>query len=536
MTACQEIIEHSPIALAITEGQAHTLWLVNAAFCALQGKQAEEMIGRPISEAISGLEVERVLALLDRVHGGEKNGSVKNLQYFDPGHSLRYKSYTVWGLPVRDGHPESLVIQITNFTEQAPETLELNSEMREINEQLILSALQLQDLADTAAGAERRLRTIIQGLNAIICEVDVLTGQFTFVSEQPEKFLGYPLERWTQEGFWKQVIHEEDYERAVAAFQRDGLPGDGDQRAFRVIAADGSEIWLRNITKAVRNAEGEVIKRRCIIVDVTEQQTAYLSLAKDLDRNQAIAEALQYSVLWQHSEKSFDSLKVDVFYEPALDEALLGGDFFDAFSLPNKSVMLVVGDVTGKGLKAAARTLEITFALRAFAQDYKNPADMITRLNEFICDFHHEDDPLAVAYVVLSLIVIDPITGAAQAASAGAEPPLVLRASGAVEEVAVRGLILGINHDAAYETTDMFLQEGDTLLMTTDGLTEARTGGDLFGSERLLEAARKADETGTLHDVGQAVLDAARRHGGGQFSDDVCLLLVRRDRLVSASL
>ena len=94
-----------------------------------------------------------------------------------------------------------------------------------------------------------------------------------------------------------------------------------------------------------------------------------------------------------------------------------------------------------------------------------------------------------------------------------------------------RGLILGIDHDAVYETTDLLLEEGDTLLMTTDGITETRRGRDFFGSERLLKAARKADGSGTLQDVGQAIIDAARAHGGGRFGDDVCLLLVRRDLL-----
>ena len=280
MNECQEIIELSPLAMAITEGSAHTLMSVNAAFCELLGKTAEDMLGHPVMEAISGANGGSILALLDRIYGGEKSGTVTPLRLSDPSH--KHKSYLVWGLPVVNGPTESLVIQVTDLTEQnltnehveqaAKEIVALNREMREINEQLVLSGLHQQTLAD---------------------------------------------------------------------------------------------------------------------------------------RNRAIAEALQYSILWQQPEKLFQGLKVAVFYEPALDDALVGGDFFDAFRLPNKSLMLVVGDVTGKGLKAAARTVEITFALRAFAQDYKNPADLITRLNEFICDFHPEDDGLGNDFVVLSLIIVD---------------------------------------------------------------------------------------------------------------------------------
>jgi PAS domain S-box-containing protein len=525
--------------MATTEGPAHTVRSVNPAFCALQGMHADAMIGLPISEAITGAGAANVLALLERVYGGEKSGFVNTLQYSEPGHNLTYKSYMVWNLPDTEDHMEGLVIQVTDFTEQAlagertdrttAEILDLNSEMREVNEQLVISGLQQHILADMAAGAERRLRNIVHGLNAIICEVDAVTGKFTYVSEQAETFLGYPVQRWTDEGFWKQVIYEEDYERALVGLRKAGSSQDVHQFAFRVTAANGSQIWLRNIMKAVKDADGAVTGYRCIIVDVTQQQTDHLALVKDLARNQAIADALQYSILWRHPEKSFHSLKVAAFYEPAMDEALVGGDLFDAFSLPNKSIMLVVGDVTGKGLKAAAHVAEIIFAVRAFAQDYHDPADVLTRLNEFICNFHREYDGDSNALVVLLIVVIDPTTGATRAASAGGEPPFILRASGAAEEMAVRGLILGIDSNARYEAEELSLEEGDLLLISTDGLTETRRGDDFFGYERLLDVARAAEASAPLPDIGKAILETARAYGGGRFKDDVCLLLARRD-------
>jgi serine phosphatase RsbU (regulator of sigma subunit) len=315
----------------------------------------------------------------------------------------------------------------------------------------------------------------------------------------------------------------------MAGFRVDGLPEDVQQHIFRVVAADGSEIWLRNMMKAVRNTDGMVVKRRCIIVDVTKQQTDHLEVMKDLARHRAIADALQYSILWEQPERSFHNLKVAAFYEPSMGDALVGGDLFDAFSLPNKSVMLIVGDVTGKGLPAAARISEIIFALRAFAQDYKDPADVMTRLNEFLCDFHGTDDERVEALVVLSIVVVDPDTGAIRMASAGSEPPFVVRASGVAEESQARGLILGVDRNASYDVADLVLEEGDMLLMTTDGLTEARSGNDFFGYERLLDVVRAADKAASLNDVGRAILDAARAHGRGRFGDDVCLLLARRD-------
>jgi serine phosphatase RsbU (regulator of sigma subunit) len=236
-------------------------------------------------------------------------------------------------------------------------------------------------------------------------------------------------------------------------------------------------------------------------------------------------------MLWQQPEKVFPGLTVATFYEPAAGDALVGGDFVDAFRLPDDSIMLIVGDVTGKGLQAAARTVEVRFASRAFAQDHPDPARAMGRLNEFICDFHPDDEqPDGNALVALSLVVVDASTGAARAASAGAEPPLILRAGGSVNEVEVRGLMLGIDRGVVYKTSKCTLDPGDTLLMTTDGITEARHGREFFGQARVGEAGLLAAQSGTPHDIGKAILDAARTHTGGRFRDDICLLVARRQR------
>lgn len=534
----KEIIENSPLAMATTEGPGHMLLFVSPAFCALQGKTADEIVGHPMSEAISGGGAQDILALLDGIYGGGKSGFVNHRQYSEPGHVLNSKSYTAWGLSAPNGHEDGLVIQVSDAAEarQANERdadagiRELNREIREINEQLVLSSVHQQTLAEMAASSELRLRGLIQGLNAIICEIDARTGTFTFVSEPAESFLGYPLKRWNEDGFWKRIIHADDYETASAALLTEGLAGEDLQYTFRVTAADGSEIWLRNIVKAVRNADGAIVKRRCVIVDATRQQSDHQALVAELERNRSIAEAMQYSILWQQPEKLFPGLSVAAFYEPAAGDALVGGDFFDAFKLPDQSIMLLVGDVTGKGLKAATRTVEVIFALRAFAQDYKDPAETMGRLNRFICDFHRdEDEGFANALVVLSLIVVNPATGVTHVVSAGAEPPLIVRAAGSVEEISVQGLILGIDRDTSYGTREISLDAGDTLLITTDGITEARRGRDFFGYERLLETARRAAGAGTPRDTGQAVLDAAHAYTGGRLTDDMCLLVVRRE-------
>jgi serine phosphatase RsbU (regulator of sigma subunit) len=268
-----------------------------------------------------------------------------------------------------------------------------------------------------------------------------------------------------------------------------------------------------------------------LVLSAIHQHSLHELLTAELERNRSIAEAMQYSILWRQPVKIFPGLTVASFYQPAAGDALVGGDFFDAFSLSPESVCLMVGDVTGKGLKAAARTVEVTFALRAFAHNYQHPAEAIRHLNEFICDFHRDDDgSIANALIVLSLIAINPITGLIQVVSAGAERPFILRASGAVEELAVQGLILGVDRKATYGALEGHLQAGDTLFMTTDGITEARRGSEFFGFERLVETARRASACGTPNDIGKAILQAVRDFSNGQLTDDICMIVMRRDR------
>ena len=113
-----------------------------------------------------------------------------------------------------------------------------------------------------------------------------------------------------------------------------------------------------------------------------------------------------------------------------------GGDFLDAFAVPGGTVALVVGDASGHGLEAAVHNAHVKDVLRAFLREHpRDPGSTVARLNEVVCDTLQADEASWDRFIVLSLVVLDPLTGEAYFTSAGAEPPLVLRASGGVEVV-----------------------------------------------------------------------------------------------------
>ena len=246
------------------------------------------------------------------------------------------------------------------------------------------------------------------------------------------------------------------------------------------------------------------------------------------DHERHIAVTLQRALLAVPPPDAFPGLELRTEYEAALDDADVGGDFLDAFALPDSRVALVVGDVSGKGLEAAAHTAEIKYALRAFLREYPSPGIALTRLNGVLCDARALDHDPHEGFICLALAVLDMHTGDALFATAGAEPPLIVRREGNTEAVPSRGTPLVVSPKAEYEAAQARLEPGDLLLMVTDGITEARQGRAFFGYDGLTQSAQQAQKRETLAQMTQAILCDARSFGGGQFRDDVCLLLARR--------
>lgn len=264
-----------------------------------------------------------------------------------------------------------------------------------------------------------------------------------------------------------------------------------------------------------------------ISTDITVQKRLEGELSAALAKEHHIADALQSSFLLEPPRDSFPGLRLATCYEAAWEEASVGGDFFDAFALEGGRVALVVGDATGKGLAAAAHNAEVKYALRAFLREDADPAAALGRLNRFLA-LAGRLDADDEALLVLAVVVINPATGDALAACAGAEPPLLLRADGRTEPLPVHGLMLGISPDQTYQSVPLCLNPGDIVLMVTDGVTEARRGGNLFGYERMTAVARQSLALGSLREIGDAVMEAAHAFAGGALHDDACLLLAQR--------
>ncbi|WP_245240870.1 PP2C family protein-serine/threonine phosphatase [Streptomyces spiramenti] len=174
-------------------------------------------------------------------------------------------------------------------------------------------------------------------------------------------------------------------------------------------------------------------------------------------------------------------------YEVADDSLEVGGDFYDAVVDREGRLAVVIGDVCGRGAEAAALTGLARHTLRTLLEDGVLPEVALQRLNTMLLDQG------TTRFVTALVAVLAPDGGGGcqtRLAAAGHPSPLVRRRDGAVEEVGVAGLFLGVLPDTDLQPTSLRLGPGDSLVMFTDGLTEARSASGVFFEEHLPEVVR----------------------------------------------
>jgi serine phosphatase RsbU (regulator of sigma subunit) len=248
------------------------------------------------------------------------------------------------------------------------------------------------------------------------------------------------------------------------------------------------------------------------------------------ERERRIAHVLQRPLLPSVAQDMVAGLFMAACYEPAWDEADVGGDFLDVFTLTDGQVALVVGDASGKGVEAAAHNTHVKDVLRAFLrEDPRHPGSVLARVNTVLCDTLEAMVPVDLeTFIVLALLVLDPLSGEGVYTSAGAEPLLIVRSGGEAVVVEQPALPLGVEPETLYPETRVHLQRGDTALLLTDGITEARNGSEFFGYPGLIQLALQALQAPSLQAGAQAILAGVRAFARGSLSDDACLLLARR--------
>ena len=242
-----------------------------------------------------------------------------------------------------------------------------------------------------------------------------------------------------------------------------------------------------------------------------------VALQNELD----VASKMQQSILPTVFPKSGDYETFGTM-TPALD---VGGDFFDVVRLQEGWIGLAIADVSGKGVPAALFMMSSRTLLKGTAISYNDPGTVLSEVNALL-----QEDETDGMFVTMLYAVYNPETGAFTYASGGHDAPLLVRADGSSELLSLTGgIALGVLPGFDYQQTTYQLEPGDTIVLYTDGVTEAMNhDSQLFGIGGLQEfftSAPPSDAESTGMQVMQAVASFA---GDAPQSDDITCLTLRR--------
>jgi len=242
-----------------------------------------------------------------------------------------------------------------------------------------------------------------------------------------------------------------------------------------------------------------------------------LENARLYEEQQRIATTLQANFI--HRLPQVAGLQLGEVSQAAFEPELIGGDFSDAFQLPDGTIAILIGDVAGKGVRAAGLTETVRSTVRAFATIDAAPAFVLRKTSEALLRYAPHEPHVTAFFGVL-----DPSSGSLLAASAGHPAPIHLSPGSCAPLTVTYGPPLGsFAHD--YATTRGSLTGADSLVLYTDGVTEARRGAEQFGEERLVDAVA-ALRGGTAQELADGVL-AAVTGFAGRLRDDLQVVTLR---------
>ncbi|MBQ1026242.1 SpoIIE family protein phosphatase [Micromonospora sp. C95] len=262
-----------------------------------------------------------------------------------------------------------------------------------------------------------------------------------------------------------------------------------------------------------------------VLEDVARRAALAIENARIHAERRRVAQTLQQSLL-PPVLPVVEGIGFAAEYVPTGGDVDVGGDFYDVVPLPDGRWLVVIGDVSGKGVQAAAVTGLVRDVIRVLAGDGKPLPEVLARLNETLVERG------AGRYCTLALAAVGPGEGDRLDVGlhlAGHDRPVLLRSSGGPAAfVGTGGTALGLLDTIASPTAQLALDPGDCLVFYTDGVTERRRGRELFGTGRLRDAA--APLAGYSADVVAARLRAtAINFSVEEPRDDIAILVLRND-------
>jgi serine phosphatase RsbU (regulator of sigma subunit)/uncharacterized protein YigA (DUF484 family) len=252
---------------------------------------------------------------------------------------------------------------------------------------------------------------------------------------------------------------------------------------------------------------------------VSAQAALAIDNARLYQQQKDFSETMQHSLL-PRALPAVPGLEVGHIYESSA-RVDVGGDVYDFLTLEDGRLAIILGDVTGKGIQAAADMAMAKFSFRALARMHPEPGDFLSKANDVIVD-----EIEVGKFITMLYVLVDPKTGTVSCASAGHPPARIVPREGPVVPLEASGLALGIEPGQEYTAAEATLTEGSSLVLYTDGVVESRREGQLYGEERLDDLLSRRRDRG-VQEIAEAIVADCRSFAGGELGDDCAIVCLR---------
>ncbi|MHB0998620.1 MAG: SpoIIE family protein phosphatase [Armatimonadota bacterium] len=502
------VAENTKSQLVYLDRDFNFLW-VNTAYAKATGKKHEDLIGHNHFELYPNVENQ---AIFEHTRDTGIPFEIIEKPFIFPDHSEWGTTYWNWSLtPIKDseGVTQSFVFSLIDVTNDVLARQEIQRLGNEANQR--------------AAELEAFTSHTVDGMGLVDTH-----GRVVWMNEAGKRILNVPP--------------DEDFSDWISRYQRLYLDGreipSGDSVIlkalcgetikdfrYKVLTPSNKEIIISVSAAPICDNDENIIGATFINRDASvevelEQQRIIL-----YEREHRIAQVLQDAIIPLEVHVNIPGYNIAVRYRSALVEAHIGGDFYDVFELDNGKLAVLIGDVVGKGLPAAIHVASVRHSIRSYAYIDSVPSNVITLANEALCRETMEELKMLTALYM----VIDIESGAVTYASAGHEPPFICGIDGRYKDVEYGGVPIGVMRGMVYSQAHNHLDLGDTVVLVTDGITEARTSGShLFGEDRVRELILK-HRSESPDVIADKIMDTATDFAGGQLQDDAVIVVLKRD-------
>ena len=266
-----------------------------------------------------------------------------------------------------------------------------------------------------------------------------------------------------------------------------GLPSPVDGVAMPLRIGD-RPLGALSIGRPVDRAHGP--EEIMMLTELSRRAAQAIDNAQRNASHVATSQALQQALL-PRALPSADGVRFAATYQPVSAGADVGGDFYDVVAIGEGRWLAAIGDVCGKGPRAASRTSLVRDVLRVLVRHGEALANSVTTLHEMMMEANDPEQFATVAVALISRLPGRPALGV-ELVLAGHEQPALVRADRTVRLVGTHGSAVGLIPKFAVHPTNHVLTPGDTLVFYTDGITECRRGDEQFGQDRLVQTLAAA--------------------------------------------